>query len=140
MSDKKLRKGSRKLKELIAGKIEKAMRRPVKWAQECKRCGYKWKSRRARPIFCSRCKTKAWNKGVEDAPLRRPRKRYWLGGKRGKTVAADLSAKGTLVIRRAGRKGYMSAKMDAKRRRDAEVKRKKRAAAILARRSVRGLA
>src|ERR1700685_1880083 len=79
-----LKKGSKKLRELIAGKISRAAKLEAKWPQKCLRCGYKWKSRRKLPKFCSRCKTKAFNKSMKEAPIRRTRRRYWIPAKMGK--------------------------------------------------------
>ena len=123
-----LKKGSRRLRALIKKKAILGNRLPVKWPQECRRCGYKWKSRRKRPTFCSRCKTKAWDKAISEAPPRRKRRRYWLKpGSQGKM--GHKLPKGRMVVRVPGRRGYMSERLARKRRRDAEVKRAKRKAA-----------
>lgn len=34
----------------------------VKTMEECKRCGYKWYKRTARPVQCPQCGTKHWDK------------------------------------------------------------------------------
>jgi predicted Zn-ribbon and HTH transcriptional regulator len=142
MADKKVRKvvtmkkGSRALRKVIAEKARLAGRLAPKWPHVCRRCAYRWKSKRKRPSFCSRCKSRIWNVAASVIPLKASRRRrYWVHeGAMGK--GGHKLARGRMVVRVPGRRGYMSEAMARKRRRDATVKREKRAAAAKVRASV----
>lgn len=122
----KLARGSPAHRKLISRLVAATMRLKGKYPCRCGRCGYRWKSKRPanRTKFCSRCKSRCWNREVVKAGP--TRKRYWLGRKRKLNSAKGTSAKGTLVYREKGRKGYLSVRQVAKRKRDREQKREKR--------------
>lgn len=110
----------------VSAAVKLAARMEPRWPQVCRRCGYKWKSRRKVPRFCSRCKSKAWQVPTSESPIQATRRRYWLGQARSPHAGKGLAAKGNLVYRVKGRRGFLSAKAMAKRKRDKEGKRAKR--------------
>lgn len=123
----KLARGSLAHRKLISRLVAATAQLKGKYPCRCRRCGYRWKSKRPanRTKFCSRCKSRCWNREVVKAGP--TRKRYWLGRKRKPNSAKGTSAKGTLVYREKGRKGYLSVRQVAKRKRNREQKRAKRA-------------
>lgn len=125
MSLRKMKKGSRRLRALIGKAIARKSRLPARYPVHCLRCGYRWKAKVKKPKFCSRCKSTAWMKSKASVPPKRPRLRYWVKASVGDT--GQRITKGRPVRRVAGRRGYMSEALYTKRKRDAEMKRQKRA-------------
>jgi predicted Zn-ribbon and HTH transcriptional regulator len=122
---RKLKKGSRTWRELIAAKIRKANLLSNRYPCKCKRCGYRWKAKVRVPGFCSRCKSRAWNKSRREAPPRRSRLRFWLDGVQPYKFGPE-SKKGAMVVRRVGMR-ELTERQWKKAKRDAQVKRARRA-------------